>query len=878
MDKWIYNFTQSRPWKNKDSIKDILGSKGAGLAEMSSMGINVPNGFIITTRLFHYFYNNNHKFPPDFEKELKQNIKIIEEKEGKIFGDSRHPLLFSVRSGSKYSMPGMMDTLLNLGINQAAIEVLTCKADLKFMHDCFRRFCMMYGSTVCKIPAFKFEQIIHSMLEQNSIKNIVDLPIHLLEGISIKQRELLGGDSNLTPYEYLINSIKSVLLSWNNARAIVYRKMNNIDNNVGTAITVQTMVFGNKNNDSSTGVCFSRNPANGANKLFGEYLLCAQGEDIVSGITTPHNIVGKDKSSLENQMPKIYGELLKTAKILEAHYKDVQDIEFTIEDSKLYILQTRQAKRSVEASIKFAANMAEENLITKTEAIERIDTNTLPQLFCANVNYKNKSLQILSKGLPASPGSTTGIIVFCSNKAEKLSLHHKVILVRNETSPEDIGGMYHASGILTKKGGMTSHAAVVARGIGKPCICGANEIEINQREGYLLCGGIKIFEGDYITIDGEQGNIIKGRVALQYPELKEEFYQILSWAKAIKRMEVRVNAENPEDLAMAIKFGAESVGLVRTEHMFFNKEKIKIFQEMILSENKESQKQSIEKLLTLQTKDFKKLFSIITNHKINIRLLDPPLHEFLPSKDEDIGILSDIMLISTVELKQRIANLAETNPMLGNRGSRVGIISPEIYEMQVQAMSLAYIRAKAEFNIEPKLEIMLPFISCENELLALKALVVKTIKEIEDRHKDKIDYRVGTMIEIPRAAIISSQLAPHVDYFSFGTNDLTQTIFGISRDDCSRLITKYIENKIFDYDPFVRIDHDGVGYLIKLAAQQSKLANKKIKLGICGEHGGDPDSIAFFDQLGLDYISCSPFRVPIAIISASQSSIKKRKK
>ncbi len=867
MSQYIYNFRDAGSIEG--DLQSILGGKGAGLAQMIGLGLPVPDGFTITTDLCRYFYQHN-DFPENFISELSSSIRLLEEQTGKKFGDINNPLLLSVRSGSKFSMPGMMDTILNLGI------ISDIAQDSNFHLDCYRRFLSMYGSVVLKIPHYNFEDILTNYKSKENIDNDNQLSIESLQEIIIKYKNILGDKLPASPIDQLVESIKSVLLSWGNERAIIYRKLHNIPGNIGTAVNIQSMVFGNKSESSATGVCFTRNPSTGEKFLFGEYLENAQGEDVVSGIRTPEKIHGDSKSAMQNNLPILYKELEKIGGFLESHYKDMQDIEFTIEDGKLYILQTRSAKRSCAASIKIACDMVNEGLIKKEEAILRIDPESLSQILYSRIDYSKKH-EIIATGLPASPGSAIGIVVFNSTEAERLSQLHKVILVRNETSPDDIQGMCNSVGILTKRGGMTSHAAVVARGLGKPCICGANSIVINEKDEYFIVGNYKVNSGEFITIDGSNGNIILGKSILIDPELPEEFYTILSWSKDFKRMSVRANAETQEDSIVAIRFGAEAIGLCRTEHMFFHKEKIRIVQEMILATDKEARQNAIDKIMGLQIKDFVELYKVIKDKSINIRLLDPPLHEFLPSNKDEIEQLSKIMNITIEDLKGRINNLSESNPMLGNRGSRLGITYPEIYKMQVIAVAESYVQHSKSSDILPKLEIMLPLISSINELICLKDLIKRTIKEIEVQHNLNIPYHIGSMIEIPRACIIADQIADHVDYFSFGTNDLTQTTFGFSRDDCGTLISKYIQDKILDSDPFVRIDEDGVGYLISLAIEKGRSSKPNIELGICGEHAGNPKSIEFFEKIGLNYISCSPFRIPIAIISAAQSAIRNKR-
>jgi pyruvate,orthophosphate dikinase len=875
MNHYIYNFRDSKLVKG--DLQTILGGKGAGLSNMISLGLSVPDGFTITSDLCRYFYQYN-CFPENFIIELKNSLEVLENQTGKKFGSSvENPLLLSIRSGSKFSMPGMMDTILNLGITDHIAEKFLIDKKNNFGLDCYRRFLSMYGNVVLKIPNYNFEDILLKYKSKEKVENDNQISENSLREIISHYKDILKNQLPESPFDQLIESIKSILLSWGNERAVIYRKLHNISDDLGTAVNVQSMVFGNKSDNSATGVCFTRNPSTGERILFGEYLQNAQGEDVVAGIRNPEKILSESSNSMKNLMPESYSELIRVANSLEKHYLDMQDIEFTIEDGKLYILQTRSGKRSCAASIKIAHDMVDENLISKEEAILRIDPESLTQLLYAKIDY-SKNPEIIGVGLPASPGAAVGIVVFNSSEAEKLSQFHNIILVRNETSPDDIQGMYNSVGILTKRGGMTSHAAVVARGLGKPCICGANSIVINEKDGYLIVGDHKVSEGDLITIDGDNGNIILGKVALIDPELPDEFHKILSWSMELKRMSILANSETAEDTLVAMKFGAEGIGLCRTEHMFFHKEKIRIVQEMILATDNSVRQKAIDRISDLQSKDFLELFKIIENKPINIRLLDPPLHEFLPSNNDEIDELSKIMNLSSCDLKTRINNLSECNPMLGNRGSRLGIIYPAIYEMQIVAIVESYIEYTKQTNIFPQLEIMLPLISSVNELIKIKELISKKIKEIEEKHQFSLTYLIGSMIEIPRACIIADQIAEHVDYFSFGTNDLTQTVFGFSRDDCGALISKYVNEKILTHDPFVRIDEEGVGYLIDMASHKGRLTNKNIKLGICGEHAANPQSIEFFERIGLNYISCSPFRIPIAIVAAAQSSIKNKGK
>ncbi|KAJ6644885.1 Pyruvate, phosphate dikinase [Pseudolycoriella hygida] len=861
-------------------MQDILGSKGAGLAEMSNLNLPIPNGFTITTELCNYFYQNNYNLPKDFNKELSVAIKNLELESGKVFGDTSKPLLLSVRSGARTSMPGMMDTILNLGMNDEVCEALLHTTNNKlFAFDSYRRFLEMYGTIVILIPpglfkdAFERHKIKHNIYQENEINE------EFLKEIIKEFKNIILNNSAepfTDPYLQLEKAIKAVLKSWMSERAITYRKLHNIPDNPGTAINVQTMVFGNQGSDSATGVVFTRNPSTGENKIFGEYLINAQGEDVVSGTRTPNHITSDDNKctySMQNTMPELFEQLQEICKKLELHYLDVQDIEFTIESGKLYLLQTRIAKRTALASIKIATDMVEEKLISKQQAIMRIDPETLNQLLHTAIDYSQLKTPI-AKGLPASPGAATGIVVFSPYDAEKMSHHHKVILVRHDTSPDDINGMHISSGILTKRGGMTSHAAVVARGMGKPCVCGANDLIIDEKRQIFKVGDVTVKHGDLITIDGSTGKIFLGEVPLIPPTFTKEFQTILDWADEIATLKVRSNAETTLDAITSLQFGATGIGLCRTEHMFFDQYKIPLVREMIIAPNLEHRKHAIEKLLPLQIKDFKALFKIMHDKPINIRLLDPPLHEFLPTTEIDKQNLATSMSLPLNIVEQRLHTLYEVNPMLGHRGCRLGITYPEIYQMQVLAILTAIRELQVEDNKNTILELMIPLISDVNELKAIKKYIKNTITEIEAIHKCKFDLTLGTMIELPKAALQADKIASEVDYFSFGTNDLTQTTYGISRDDVASFFPDYLEKKIFTFDPFNKLDEEGVGELINIAIKRGLYTNPKLKLGICGEHAGNPISIEFFHKAGIHYISCSPYRIPIARIAAAQAKIK----
>jgi pyruvate,orthophosphate dikinase len=780
-------------------------------------------------------------------------------------------------------MPGMMDTILNLGMNDEVAESLAkITSNPRFAYDSYRRFIQMYGSVVLEIPAYIFEDTYDNHKINHNINNDSEVTTEILKAVIQDYKKnvhrLTGKelDNNLT--EQLIKAIEAVLKSWMSPRAIHYRKINNISEQevLGTAVNIQSMVFGNKGNNSATGVVFTRSPANGERKIFGEFLINAQGEDVVAGTRTPQPILAKeekDGTSMHELMPKAYEELLSICAKLESHYGDMQDIEFTIEEGKLYILQTRKGKRSAAAAVKIAVDMVNEGILTKEAALLRIEPESLNQLLHTGIDYSAKP-EIIAQGLAASPGAATGIAVFSPYDAEELAHHHKVILVRNDTSPEDIKGMHVAKGIITARGGMTSHAAVVARGMGRPCVCGVKGLTVNEKEKYFITSsGKKIHQGEVITLDGSTGKIMVGTVNLIEPQFSPEFETILKWADSIKNLQVRANAETVIDASMAIKFGAVGIGLCRTEHMFFDAEKIPLVREMIIAQDYEHRMKAIAKLKPLQTADFKELFSILGNMPLNIRLLDPPLHEFLPTIDQDKENLARILEVSKSVIDHRLHVLHEINPMLGHRGCRLGITYPEIYSMQVEAILEAMWQVYSEQGLRSNLELMIPLISNFKELEIIKKLISKTINEIEKKYSHKFSIKIGTMIELPRAALTADKISPLVDYFSFGTNDLTQTTLGISRDDTGSFLGDYIEQKIFNHDPFITIDEEGVGFLVHTAIEKGKKTNNTLSFGVCGEHAGDPQSIDFFHKAGVDYISCSPFRVPIARVAAARSKI-----
>ncbi|NMG83069.1 MAG: pyruvate, phosphate dikinase [Methanosarcinales archaeon] len=879
-EKFIYFFGNGNAEGNA-SMKELLGSKGANLAEMANIGIPVPPGFTITTGVCKTYYANNKQYPSGVKEQVGENLKRLETITGRKFGDSKDPMLLSIRSGAPASMPGMMDTVLNLGLNDDTITGLIRKTNNeRFAYDSYRRFITMFGDVVLGIEHDKFEKILFAKKDSLGVKLDNELTVDALKELigEFKRlvREETGNEFPQDPKQQLWMAIDAVFNSWNNRRATKYRHINNIPEHWGTAVNVQSMVFGNMGENSGTGVAFTRDPATGEKRFFGEYLINAQGEDVVAGIRTPHPI-----EDLKKSMPVIYSQLESIYKKLEAHFKDVQDIEFTVQDGKLYMLQTRTGKRTAKAAINIAVDMVKEGLIDKKTAVLRIKPEQLDQLLHPMIDPASP-VDAIAKGLPASPGAAVGKIVFTAERAEELGASEKLILVRAETSPEDIGGMYAASGILTTRGGMTSHAAVVARGIGKPCIAGCGEISVDAANKTLTIDDLVLKEGDYITLNGSTGEVIKGEARLVDPEVTRNFKKILSWADEVQSLGVRTNADTPHDAEIALGFGAEGIGLCRTEHMFFGEGRIEIVQEMILAETSEERRAPLEKLLEFQREDFKGIFKVMAGLPVTIRLLDPPLHEFLP-KHEDLLEKITILKTKNIEneelkqlekLKTRVENLDEFNPMLGHRGCRLGITYPEIYNMQVQAI----FEAAAELikdgeSVMP--EVMIPLVGHVKELEITKRHVIQTASKVMEREGFKLDYLIGTMIELPRAAITADEIAAEADFFSFGTNDLTQTTFGLSRDDAGKFLPEYVDKGILPSDPFVTIDQGGVGVLMEIAIEKGKKTNPNIKLGICGEHGGDPASIEFADRIGLDYVSCSPFRIPIARIAAAHAALKR---
>ena len=886
MKKLILNF-KSKETKKIKNPKNFLGGKGANLSEMGRMGLPVPPGFTISTEVCKLFYKDKKRLGKKIIEQIKKELKVVEKDVSKKFGDNKNPLLLSVRSGARVSMPGMMDTILNLGLNDKTVEALSKKtSNGRFAKDSYRRFIQMYGNVVMGVESYHFEELIENYKLTKGVLLDTDLDENdwdgLIDDFKKTVKEKSGKDFPQDVFDQLLGAVSAVFLSWESNRAKVYRKLNQIPSEWGTAVNVQSMVFGNMGNDCATGVVFTRNPSDGSNDIYGEYLINAQGEDVVAGTRTPQYITkkarksaGVDALSMEESMPKVYKELDKILTKLEKHYKDMQDVEFTVENQKLWMLQTRSGKRTSKSAVKIAVDMVKEKLISKKEAVLRIDPNSLDTLLHPTLDEKTK-INVIANGLPASPGAASGKVVFDSDEAERLNdMMQDTILVRVETSPEDIHGMHAAKGILTARGGMTSHAAVVARGMGRPCVSGSSEIEINYDEKIFKTADQTVKEGDIITIDGSTGRVILGNVPTVQPEISGDFSKLMSWADSFRKLKVRTNSETPLDTKTAREFGAEGIGLCRTEHMFFDEERILSVREMILSKTKEDRAKALDKLLPHQKKDFMEIFKIMSGLPVTVRLLDPPLHEFLPRTEKEIGEVASVVNLPAKEIENRINELHEQNPMLGHRGCRLGISFPEIYEMQCRAIFEALCELKKNKIKSAFPEIMIPLVSTEMEIRLMKELVINTAKNVQNENKVKIDFLVGTMIELPRAAIKAGDIAKHAEFFSFGTNDLTQTTFGISRDDSGKFLNDYIENKIFSIDPFVSID-DGVGDLVKIAVQQGKKQNKSIKLGICGEHGGDPKSIEFCSKAGLNYVSCSPYRVPVARLAAAQSEIQKK--
>ncbi|KAF0182495.1 MAG: pyruvate orthophosphate dikinase [Nitrospirae bacterium] len=872
--KWVYFFGNGKA-EGKGDMKELLGGKGAGLAEMTNLGIPVPAGFTITTEACNAFFTSGKKHPPQMWDQVLENLKKVEKSMGMRFGDPVNPLLVSVRSGAKFSMPGMMDTVLNLGLTPATLQgIITRTNNERFGYDAYRRFITMFGTIVMGIDRNKFEHVIEKMKKAKGIELDTDLDAGDLKIVSEEFKSIYknetGSDFPNDPLRQLELAINAVFGSWFGNRAAKYRKLNGIADDLGTACNIQSMVFGNIGETSGTGVGFTRDPSTGEKKFFAECLINAQGEDVVAGIRTPLHI-----EELAKKMPKAYADLKKIYQKLEKHYKDMLDIEFTVQEGTLYMLQTRVGKRTAAAALKIATDMVKEKLIDKKTALLRIDPAQIDQLLHPMID-PNSNLKVVCKGLPASPGAAVGRVVFNAEDAEHAAgLNEKVILVRTETSPEDIGGMAAAQGILTARGGMTSHAAVVGRGMGKCCVVGCSAIDINENEKYFtINGSITVREGDAVTLNGTTGEVMLGEAQLVSSVLKGDFQVIMKWADEARKLGVRANADTPHDAKVAREFGAQGIGLCRTEHMFFEADRIRAVREMILSDTREERERALAKILPMQKKDFIGIFREMAGLPVTIRLLDPPLHEFLPHTDEDIQELAREMNVSADRLRAKNKALHEFNPMLGHRGCRLGVTYPEIYEMQVRAiMEAACELAQQKVKVFP--EIMIPLVGHVNELKAMRDITVKVADEVKAKYKSKTAYAVGTMIELPRACITSDEIAPYADFYSFGTNDLTQTAYGLSRDDAGRFLPYYIDVKVLAEDPFMQLDQTGVGALMQMAVDKGRKVKKDMKLGICGEHGGDPSSVEFCHRLGLDYVSCSPYRIPIARLAAAQAVLRK---
>ena len=880
--KFVYYFGEGKAEGNRE-MKDLLGGKGAGLAEMTNAGAPVPSGFTITTEACRLFYQNDMRFPKTIEAEVKENLKKVEKSMGAKFGDPSHPLLLSVRSGAKFSMPGMMDTVLNLGLNDQTAEGLAKKTqNERFVYDSYRRFVQMFGNVVLGIDKSEFEEIIQKTKDAKHIKHDASLLVEDLKELVRKFKTKIKGKTGeefpADPYRQLQMAIDAVFRSWNNPRAITYRRLNKIPSDLGTGVNVQAMVFGNMGETSATGVGFTRNPSTGENEFYGEYLNNAQGEDVVAGIRTPQPI-----SELEKEMPKIFKQLKSITSKLERHYRDVQDFEFTIQQGKLYMLQTRTGKRTAHAAVKIAVDMVKEKLINKEEALTRLEPAHLNQLLHRRMD-PNANVTVIARGLAASPGAAVGKVVFTADDAVNQTANgEKVILVRHETNPDDIHGMAVAEGVLTARGGMTSHAAVVARGMGKCCVAGCEAIKVNEERKQFMVDGRIVRERDVISLNGTTGEVMLGEVPTIEPELTGEFGEFMKWADQVKRLKVRTNADTPKDAAQAVKFGAEGIGLCRTEHMFFAEDRLPIVQEMIMAKTTAERQIALDKLLPFQKKDFKEIFGVMEGLPVTIRTLDPPLHEFLPDREQLIEEIATLKAKEAdegqIEKKEKLLNrvqeLHEMNPMLGHRGCRLGIVFPEITEMQARAIFEAACElAQRGKSVIP--EVMIPLVGHVNEFKNQKEVVVRVADQTMKKCKVKIKYLVGTMVELPRACLTADEIASEAEFFSFGTNDLTQMTYGFSRDDAGKFLQYYIDKRILDQDPFVSIDQSGVGLLVEMGVKKGRMSRKDLKVGICGEHGGDPDSVIFCHKVGLDYVSCSPYRVPIARLAAAQAAIGKK--
>ena len=871
MKKFVYSFNEG----SKD-MKSLLGGKGANLAEMTKIGLPVPFGFTVTTEACNEYYTKDRTISDEIMDEIYVKLADLEKVTGKTFGDPSNPLLVSVRSGAVFSMPGMMDTILNLGLNdETVIGMARLTENERFAYDSYRRFIQMYGDVVLDVHKGKFDGIFEAMKNERNVEFDVGLQAEDLKEIIVSYKELVQKETGIPfpqdPKVQLVGAIKAVFRSWNNERAILYRQINNIPSNLGTAVSVQSMVFGNMGDTSGTGVAFTRSPVNGEKKIFGEFLVNAQGEDVVAGIRTPLPIDHMDET-----FPEVYKEFNRISHLLENHYTDMQDMEFTVERNKLFMLQTRTGKRTAAAAVRIAVDMEKEGLIDKRTAVTRLDPAQIDQLLHPMFDQNEiKKAVVLAKGLPASPGAATGKIYFhAADAADAAKSGEKVILVRQETSPEDLGGMVAAEGILTARGGMTSHAAVVARGMGKCCVAGCSDIKVDEGKNIMIVQGMTFEEGEYISLDGSTGTVYQGKIATVAPELSGDFAIIMKWADEIRTMKVRTNADNPKDAAQAVEFGAEGIGLCRTEHMFFEEERIPAVRRMIVADTEEERREALKFLLPYQKSDFKGIFEVMEDRPVTIRLLDPPLHEFLPHNEEEIRLLSEQINVPFEKLDNAVRELHEFNPMLGHRGCRLVITYPEIAEMQAEAIIMAAIELKKEKGMKIVPEIMIPLVGLEKELLFVKQTVEQTIQKCFEREGEKVDYLIGAMIEVPRAALTADEIAREAEFFSFGTNDLTQMTFGFSRDDTGNIIKDYRDKLIFEDDPFQTIDEKGVGKLVKMAVELGKETRPNIKLGICGEHGGDPRTVEFCHNIGLHYVSCSPFRVPIARLAAAQAVVK----
>jgi pyruvate,orthophosphate dikinase len=882
--KWVYGFGNGRA-EGTAAMRDLLGGKGAGLAEMANLKLPVPPGFTITTDVCTYYYGNDKKYPKDLRGQVEKALARVGRITGRKFGDETNPLLVSVRSGARASMPGMMDTVLNLGLNDETVETLAKKSgDRRFAYDSYRRFITMYSDVVLGVGHEHFEELLDRHKEQQGYTLDTDLSADdwadLVARYKKRVKDELGQDFPQDPHKQLWGAIGAVFGSWMNQRAITYRKLHNIPENWGTAVNVQAMVFGNMGDTSATGVAFTRNPSTGEKKLYGEFLINAQGEDVVAGIRTPQEIseaarkeAGSDKPSMEYTLPKAYAELKRIYNVLERHYRDMQDLEFTVEQGKLWMLQTRSGKRTAKAALRIAVELANEGLISKSDAVLRVDPLSLDQLLHPTIDPRAHR-RVIATGLPASPGAASGEIVFSPDEAAQLkSDGKKVVLVRVETSPEDIHGMHAAEGILTTRGGMTSHAAVVARGMGKPCVSGAGSLRVDYAAGTMTAGGQSFKKGDHITVDGSTGQVLAGKVEMVEPQLSGEFATLIGWADKVRRLGVRANADTPTDAKTAVRFGAEGIGLCRTEHMFFESDRIQAVREMILADDERLRRAAIAKLLPMQRADFVELFEIMAGRPVTIRLLDPPLHEFLPHGEEEIAEVAAVMGEDPKKLAARANELSEFNPMLGFRGCRIAIVYPEIAEMQARAIFEAAIEAAKRAGKLVVPEVMVPLIATKTEFDLVKARIDAMAHAVAKEKNAKVNYQVGTMIELPRASLVADEIAQSAEFFSFGTNDLTQTTFGISRDDAASFLGIYTARGILPVDPFVSIDQRGVGELVRIGVERGRGVRPKLKVGICGEHGGDPASIAFCHEAKLDYVSCSPFRVPIARLAAAQAAL-----